>query len=111
MIFPERLKLLRTTKHLLQKDLAKLLDITTSAYGFYEQGKRTPDPAALILLADFFDVSLDYLLGRTDQSKPTIPPVEKAACDLPQEALDRIEEFKDLMRLKYGENPSSNKNQ
>ena len=111
MIFPERLKLLRTTKHLLQKDLAKLLDITTSAYGFYEQGKRTPDPAALILLADFFDVSLDYLLGRTDQSKPTIPPVDKASGDLPQEALDRIEEFKDLMRLKYGENHSSNKSQ
>ena len=87
MIFPERLKLLRTTKHLLQKDLAKLLDITTSAYGFYEQGKRTPDPVALIQLADFFDVSLDYLLGRTDQSKPPIPPVEKESCDLPQEAL------------------------
>jgi transcriptional regulator with XRE-family HTH domain len=79
LIFPERLKLLRTTKHLLQKDLAKLLDITTSAYGFYEQGKRTPDSAALIQLADFFDVSVDYLLGRTDQPKPNIPSIEKEA--------------------------------
>jgi len=53
----------------------------------YERGKRDPDSAKLILLADFFDVSLDYLLGRTDQSKPPIPPVEKESCDLPQEAL------------------------
>jgi len=35
--------------------------------------------------------------------------VEKATCNLRQEALDRIEEFKDLMRLKYGENHSSTK--
>ncbi|WP_019552450.1 helix-turn-helix domain-containing protein [Propionispira raffinosivorans] len=87
-----------------QKYIAKYINKTTQAYSLYERDERDPDSATLILLADFFDVSLDYLLGRTDQSKPTIPPVEKASGDLPQEALDRIEEFKDLMRLKYGKN-------
>lgn len=71
--------------------------------------ERDPDPAALILLTDFFDVSLDYLLGRTDQTNLPIPPVEKAAGILPQEALNQIEAVKDLMRLKYRENSSSNK--
>ncbi|SEJ18308.1 Transcriptional regulator, contains XRE-family HTH domain [Propionispira arboris] len=99
-----RLKELRLRQNLNQKDIAKYINKTTQAYSLYERGERDPDSATLILLADFFDVSLDYLLGRTDQSKPTIPPVEKASGDLPQEALDRIEEFKDLMRLKYGKN-------
>jgi len=106
-----RLKELRLRQNLNQKDIAKYINKTTQAYSLYERGERDPDSATLIQLADFFDVSVDYLLGRTDQAKPNIPPVEKTSCYLPQEALDRIEEFKDLMRLKYGENPSSNKNQ
>lgn len=62
----ERLKLLRTEKNLLQRDVAKFLKITASAYGFYEQGKRIPDSDMLNRIADFFNVSVDYLLGRTD---------------------------------------------
>ena len=53
----------------MQKDLAKYLNITTSAYGYYEQGKRNPDIEILRKLADYFDVSTDYLLGRTNYKK------------------------------------------
>lgn len=62
----DRLKKLRNEKNLLQKEIAKKLKITTSAYGFYEQGKRTPDTETLNKIAEFYNVSIDYLLGRTN---------------------------------------------
>lgn len=61
-----RLKKLRNEHNLLQKEIAKKLKITTSAYGFYEQGKRTPDTETLNKIAEFYSVSIDYLLGRTN---------------------------------------------
>lgn len=62
----KRLKQLRQEKNLLQKDIAKFLNITTSAYGFYEQGKRNPDAITIRKLAQFYNVTVDYLLGITD---------------------------------------------
>lgn len=61
-----RLRELREEKKLLQKDIANFLNITTSAYGYYEQGKREPDTHTVNSLADFYNVSCDYLLGRTN---------------------------------------------
>ncbi|SHH73526.1 helix-turn-helix domain-containing protein [Sporanaerobacter acetigenes] len=69
ILISERLKELREEKNLLQKDLAKHLNISTSAYGYYEQGKRNPDTETIEKLADFFNVSTDYLLGRTNYKK------------------------------------------
>ncbi len=106
-MFSERIKQLRNSKKLLQKDMAELLGITTSAYGFYEQSKRQPDSATLIKIADFFDVSIDYLLGRTNIPNMDMHPKNELSYDLPQEALDRIEEFKELMKLKYQKKPTS----
>lgn len=63
---PDRLKQLRSENNLLQKDIAKKLNITPSAYGFYEQGKRIPDSNVLNTLAQIFNVSLDYLMGVSD---------------------------------------------
>lgn len=65
----KRLRELREENHLLQKDIAKYLNITTSAYGYYEQGKRNPDIETIKNLADFFNTSTDYLLGRTDKKR------------------------------------------
>ncbi|WP_368488300.1 helix-turn-helix domain-containing protein [Clostridium sp. BJN0013] len=62
----DRLKKLRNENNLLQKEIAEKLKITTSAYGFYEQGKRTPDTETLNKIAEFYNVSIDYLLGRTN---------------------------------------------
>ena len=61
-----RLKELRKEKDVMQKDVANFLDISSSAYGFYEQGKRTPTSDIVVKLAEYFDVSTDYLLGKTD---------------------------------------------
>ena len=72
----ERLKKLRNDKDVFQKDVASYLGITTSAYGFYEQGERTPDPETLQKLADYFECSVDYLLGRSSIRNPNKGPEE-----------------------------------
>lgn len=64
-----RLKLLRKQKHMSQLSLAMKLNTTQMSINRYETGKREPDLKTLILIADFFDVSIDYLLERTDNPK------------------------------------------
>lgn len=64
-----RLKLLRKQKHMSQLSLAMKLNTTQMSISRYETGKREPDLKTLILFADFFDVSIDYLLERTDNPK------------------------------------------
>lgn len=68
----KKFKELREEKGLRQKDIAKFLNISTSAYGYYEQGKRNPDTETIKKLADFFNVSTDYLFGRTNIKKNTL---------------------------------------
>ena len=65
----DRLKLLRKQKHMSQLSLAMKLNTTQMSISRYETGKREPDLKTLILIADFFDVSIDYLLERTDNPK------------------------------------------
>ncbi len=65
-ILCERLKTLRTTNNLLQKQLAELLEVSDRQYRSYEAGKVDPPTSKSIKLADYFKVSLDYLVGRTD---------------------------------------------
>ena len=66
--FAERLKELRLEKELSQAELLKKLNnkITPSAIGLWERGKRIPNLDAVIILADYFCVSLDYSAGRED---------------------------------------------
>lgn len=64
----EKLKYLRDLKKLTQKEVANSIGVTTSAYGFYEQGKRTPSPELIVKLAEYFNVTTDYLLGYTKTS-------------------------------------------
>ena len=66
-VISNRLKSLRKEKDVMQKDVANFLGISSSAYGFYEQGKRTPTSDIIVKLAKYFDVSTDYLLGKTDK--------------------------------------------
>ena len=62
----ERLKELRKEKGLTQKQVADALGISDKGYGYYELGQREPNIAMLKALCDFYDVSADYLIGRTD---------------------------------------------
>ena len=67
--FPERLKSLRTSKKVTQKTMAEYLSMGEQAYQKYEYGKREPNHETTIRLADFFNVSLDYLMGRSDNPR------------------------------------------
>lgn len=62
--FCDILKKLRSDRKILQKDIAEYLGITVRAYQHYEAGTRFPDFPGFIALADFFNVGLDYLVGR-----------------------------------------------
>lgn len=62
----ERIKELRISKGLTQKQLAKETGLSERGLQNYELGERVPTLQATIALADFFDVSLDYLTGRSD---------------------------------------------
>ena len=64
--FHTRLRAVRMEKKKTQKATAEMLGMKLRSYQFYEQGIVEPNIAKLIMLADFFDVSLDYLMGRTD---------------------------------------------
>ncbi|GMG71776.1 helix-turn-helix transcriptional regulator [Priestia megaterium] len=65
-MFSVRLTYLRKKKNVTQQKVADYLGITRPAYTAYEQGKRQPDYETLTKIADFFDVTVDYLIGRTD---------------------------------------------
>ena len=69
MSFTERLKTLRQEKKHNQKDLAILLNITQTQFSYYEKGKSVPPLQTLIILSDFFGVSTDYLLDRSDDPR------------------------------------------
>ena len=66
MTFPERLKELRIYRNLTQKEIADSIGMAPVAYQRYEYGTREPAYQKLFALADYFDVSLDYLVGRSD---------------------------------------------
>lgn len=71
-MFAKRLKELRKSKkHLTQKDMAKLLGVARTTYSSYEQGRSIPDSATQNRIADYFDVTLDYLHGRNYSPKWT----------------------------------------
>src|SRR4030042_1947655 len=81
--FASRLRELRAQRKLRQKDLAAKLGVAQTTVANYEQGSRFPGEATLERIADFFDVSMDYLLGRAElsirQTPPSVPREEDCA--------------------------------
>jgi transcriptional regulator with XRE-family HTH domain len=117
MEFGERLKALREEHNLTRDALAHKLNVSYSAVSKYETDVRFPDKNTLIKLADFFDVSLDYLLCRSDIKETAdkllnesnsdflvSSPKDKygADADLSPEALEELEKFKEFVQHKYG---------
>ena len=81
MIF--RLRELRLEQNISQKAVAEKLQVSQQTYSDYEHCKTNPDLAMLAKIADFFEVSIDYLLGRTDElgniafTAPALPAREQ----------------------------------
>lgn len=80
-MFSLRLKELRQANNLSQKELAKILNVSTGTVGNWEAGTREPDFAMAIKIADFFNASLDMLLGREIRRdvpiRECVSPMEK----------------------------------
>ena len=67
MELKQRLKELRTERNMTQSDVAKLLNMSKMAISHWEKGNSEPSIEQLKILAKYFDVSIDYLVGYTDQ--------------------------------------------
>ena len=62
----DRIVSLRNEKNITQSQLAEELNISPSAIGMYEQGRRKPSYELLEEICDYFNVDMDYLMGRSD---------------------------------------------
>ena len=111
MTFANNLKNLRAMKCISQAKLADVFGFTQQAVGRWEQGQSTPDYDTLVKLSNFFNVSTDYLLGRSDsptgscfvdiahspKEKTTrIPVLGRVAAGIPIEAIEDIIDYEEL---------------
>ncbi len=65
----QRIRDLREDRDYSQEYVGKVLNLSQRAYAYYESGERLIPPEILSALADLYDVSVDYLLGRTDSKQ------------------------------------------
>lgn len=96
-----RLKELRLEKGLLQSDIAKIINKSERTVGFYETGERDMGTETLAILSDFLNVSIDYLLGKSNIRNPK--KLDKELLDIglskkdynppTKEQQEKIEEF------------------
>jgi Predicted transcriptional regulators len=102
----ERITKLREEKKLTQEELAPKIGITRAALSHYEKNRREPDNDTLRKLADFFDVTTDYLLARSNFRTPDYTEAAHRSDDptteLPEAARKSIEDFKRFIFEKYG---------
>lgn len=98
----ERLSELRKDRGLTQKQLGDALGFATVTISQYERGLNTPDDETKIKLAEFFNVSLDYLMGLSDDWRPPQKTSQLIYLkDVPAQASDEIEEFLEQIKKNY----------
>ena len=76
MAFAERLKELLKQAHLTQVELAKRLGIGQSSYADWERGKKKPTQENLVKIAQILDVSIDYLVGNSEEKSDELDNIE-----------------------------------
>lgn len=102
---------LRINSNLTQKELAKILNVTDKAYWSYESGRTEPNIDTLIKIADYFDVSLDYLCGRqnknlifadslTETQKKLVAIIKRLT---PEQANFALGYFSEMLKIPYSE--------
>lgn len=96
------LRRLRSNKKLTQKKVADYLGVARSTYAMYETGATEPDHMTLTRLADFFGVSIDYILGRTDNPAPP-SDLSGTETDLLQAASEALYKGRDKKSLTAAE--------
>lgn len=91
-----RIRELRKAKKVTMKELGNIIGVAESTMSLYETGKRKPDPETLSRLADYFNVSVDYLLGRDEEQTQ---PAPKYSTDQRKEIVLKKLEKKSLAQL------------
>lgn len=106
----DRIKELRKSKNLTQSDLGKILGVGKTTISMYENGNSTPNDEIKLKISEYFDVSLDYLLGKLDlKNNSTFKSDDVTIAlhsdtdykDLPPEAKEEIYNFIDYIKNKY----------
>jgi transcriptional regulator with XRE-family HTH domain len=100
-MFQNRLKELRKEKKLSQEDLGEVMNISGRTVSYFEAGERSPSPEILNKLADVFNVSVDYLLGRTSLRSNDAEQILLLVKDLSEEAINEIKDHIKYVRHKY----------
>lgn len=102
--FANVLRLLRNEKNMSQQELADALGVSKSAVNMYERGERQPNFETLEVIADYFNVDTDYLLGRTTKTTRVIQPDTLAAhfdgSEYSEDELDEIRRFAEFVKNK-----------
>ena len=91
-----RIRDLREDRDLRQIDVANATGIDQKTLSNYETGKTNPDSFAIIRLAEFFDVSADYLLGRESEDSKKINNIKKRLLDIQKELNSILNDIKNL---------------
>jgi transcriptional regulator with XRE-family HTH domain len=102
----ERIRELREKKGVLQAEVSKRLNVTRESYSMYETGKRQMNYETLCLLADYFEVSTDYLLGRQEALPSFLSERERGIIEryraLEEPARDNVE---NVLNFEYSRAP------
>lgn len=107
----ERIRKLRTSSHLTQQELGIILGVAKNTISQYETGRNAPNDDIKIAMANYFNVSMDYLMGKTDQpgfdsTTPTVMQTKltdktietfHAYLDLSQENQKRVEDYVQIL--------------
>lgn len=101
-----RLRTLRKKLGLSQEDVARQLAISDKTISNYERGRRQPDNDMLVKLAQFYGVSVSYLLGETENPKlldnTIVILTDKDLKDMPPEVRETVLSFIDTIKKKHG---------
>ncbi len=93
MTFGLRLKQLRTENKMTQTELGKKLNVTKASISGYENGTRNPDQESLVKIAEIFNVSTDYLLGKETTQKKYYELTDKDEKDISERLQVMIEDL------------------
>lgn len=95
-MFSDRLKELRNARGITQQQLADWTGLGRTRIGNYERGVREPDFETQEILADFFNVRLDYLMDRKSTPVTRIPVLGQVIAGIPIEAIEEILDYEEI---------------
>lgn len=99
--FSNTLRELRKARNISMKQLGEIIGLSESAISLYETGKREPDYATLTKLADYFNVTVDYLMGRSEEKNNPLTPEESERVNKFDELFSSLSEEQQKNAIDY----------